>query len=75
MDESNVESFDAHTPALDELVSVLKEGLKLYFSEVDVSLVDCPDFGQKPYKISVAGLHGKPTIADVGGGEFQFMIL
>lgn len=64
--------FDAHTPALDELVPVLKEGLKTFFAEVNVELVDGPDFGQHPYKIAVGGLHGKPAIADVGGGEYSF---
>lgn len=69
MDENKVKSFDAYSPALEELVPVLQEGLKLYFAEVKVELVDCPDFTQKPYKIAVSGLHGKPSIADVGGGK------
>lgn len=59
--------FDAHTPSLEELAPVLQDGLKAHFEEVKVELADCPDFSQKPYKIAVEGLHGKPTIADVGG--------
>lgn len=61
--------FQAHKPALDELVAVLREGLKAHFETVDVDIVDCPDFSQRPYEISVSGLNGKPMIADVGGGE------
>lgn len=66
---NNVKSFDTHTPPLEELVQVLEDGLKKYFHDVSVSLVDCPDFSQKPYRIAVNGLHGKPSIADVGGGK------
>lgn len=68
MEADKVQHFDAHNPPLNELVQVLQDGLKSYFAEVKVELVDCPDFSQKPYKIAVGGLHGKPTIADVGGG-------
>lgn len=60
--------FDVHQPSLEELASVLQDGLKSHFAKVTVELVDCPDFGQHPYKIAVGGLHGKPSIADVGGG-------
>lgn len=69
MEQSKVQSFAAHTPALEELKDALQEGLRSYFKEVNVQLVACPDFTQKPYKIAVSGLHGKSTIADVGGGE------
>lgn len=68
MEENKVKFFEPHTPPLDELVPVLQEGLKSFFEDVNVELVDCPDFNQSPYKIAVSGLHGKPTIADVGGG-------
>ena len=64
--------FEAHNPSLEELVSVLQDGLKKYFENVKVELADCPDFTQKPYKIAVSGLHGNPAIADVGGGELLF---
>lgn len=61
--------FDAHTPSLDELVTVLGDGLKEYFAEVQVSSVDSPDFTNKPYLTAINGLNGKTRIADVGGGE------
>jgi hypothetical protein len=70
MEESKIRYFDTHTPALTELCQVLNDGLKSYFEEVHVELVDCPDFTQKPSKIPVLGLTGKATIADVGGGEY-----
>lgn len=69
MEECKVKFFDAHVPPLDELVQVIQEGLKSYFSDVMVEVTDCPDFTLKPYKIAVSGLDGKPTIADVGGGK------
>lgn len=65
----NTEKFEPHVPSLPELVSVLGEGLKSYFAEVKVELVDCPDFREKPYKLAINGLHGQPIIADVGGGK------
>lgn len=73
MEESKVKYFETHAPALEELASVLQDGLKNYFADVKVELVDCPDFSKKPYKIAVAGLHGKPSIADVGGGKYLDM--
>ena len=69
MEDSKVRSFQSHKAPLEELVEVLQDGLKKYFADVKVELAECPDFTQKPYKIAVSGLFGKPTIADVGGGE------
>lgn len=69
LEESKIQVFDTHVPSLEELVSVLQDGLKSHFSDVNVELVDCPDFSQRPYKIPVGGLHGKPAIVDIGGGE------
>lgn len=69
MDASKIQFFDLNGPKLEELVPVLQQGLKSYFAEVSVELTDCPDFSKKPYRIAVEGLHGKPTIADVGGGK------
>lgn len=69
MDSDKVKSFDVDSPPLDELVKVLQDGLKAHFETVQVELVDCPDFKQKPFKIPISGLHGKPVIADVGGGK------
>lgn len=62
-------SFVPHSPPLEEVVEILHKGLKDYFETVDVSLVDSPKFNEKPYCLSLSGLHGKPTIADVGGGK------
>lgn len=59
--------FNSYTPALEELVDVLGNGLKKYFAEVQVSLLDSPDFTQKPFSSAIKGLNGKPRIADVGG--------
>lgn len=74
MEDNKIQSFDTFCPPLEELASVLQAGLGAYFSEVTVELTECPDFSQHPYKIAVAGLHGKPTIADVGGGELSMPV-
>ena len=65
--------FDSYVPSLEELVPVIQQGLKTQFGEVTVGLIDCPDFTRDPYKISVSGLHGRPTIADVGGGKLSLI--
>lgn len=70
MDDSKVKSFQTHCPQPEELVKVLQEGLKEHFETISVELVDCPDFSKHPYKLAIKGLHGKPTIADVGGGMY-----
>lgn len=72
MEESKIQFFESFKPCLEELVSVLQDGLKSYFGDVQVELVECPDFSKKPYQIAVGGLHGKPCIADVGGGKLMF---
>lgn len=75
MDQSKVSSFIPHKPSLDELQTILQDGLKAYFADVEVSLVDCPNFSERPFELAITGLHGKPTIADVGGGESPFKII
>lgn len=69
MEDSKVQFFDVDAPKLNELVPILQQGLKSYFAEVSVELTDCPNFSQRPYKLAIEGLHGKPTISDVGGGK------
>lgn len=63
----NCTSFKPFVPTFEEATEVLKEGLKKYFHDVEVSIVDTPDFNQKPFCVAVQGLHGKTAIADVGG--------
>ncbi|KTG42451.1 hypothetical protein cypCar_00024613 [Cyprinus carpio] len=46
---------------------VLQSGLNKNFSDVKVSVTDCPDLTQEPFGFPVKGLCGKPRITDVGG--------
>ncbi|KAM6448427.1 ester hydrolase C11orf54 homolog isoform 1-T3 [Liasis olivaceus] len=64
---SRVEKFAFHVPSLEEVVGVLQNGLKENFADVQVSVVDCPDLTQEPFRFPVKGICGKPRIADVGG--------
>ncbi|XP_060627086.2 ester hydrolase C11orf54 homolog [Anolis sagrei] len=64
---AKVEKFALHVPTLEELVGVLQNGLKENFADVQVSVVDCPDLTQEPFKFPVKGICGNPRIADVGG--------
>lgn len=68
----DIKSYESHVPPKDELVASLGQGLKSYFADVTVELVECPDFNKHPFKMPIDGLNGKPTIVDVGGGMYQF---
>ncbi|GFY66203.1 ester hydrolase C11orf54 homolog [Trichonephila inaurata madagascariensis] len=65
-----VEEYNLFVPSLEEVATVLHEGLSGAFSHVDVQVVDCPDLRKKPYMLSSEGLCGNPRIADVGGVEY-----
>ncbi|RWS07873.1 Ester hydrolase-like protein [Dinothrombium tinctorium] len=54
-------------PSLEELSSVLNEGLKKHFTEVDVQVIDCPDLRNAPYHLAGETLCGNAKVADVGG--------
>ncbi|XP_061484812.1 ester hydrolase C11orf54 homolog [Rhineura floridana] len=62
-----VEMFAFHIPSLEELAAVLQNGIKENFADIQVSVVDCPDLTQEPFRFPVKGICGKPRIADVGG--------
>ncbi|XP_029468540.1 ester hydrolase C11orf54 homolog isoform X1 [Rhinatrema bivittatum] len=61
------ESFACHVPDLPELAEVLQIGLKKNYADVQVSVVECPDLTQEPFRFPVKGICGKARIADVGG--------
>eukprot|EP00794_Sanderia_malayensis_P003459 gene3459-3955_t len=62
-----VESKLLHQPKLEELARVIATGLTGNFSDVSVSVVDCPDLTEAPFKLAKSGLGGNPKILDVGG--------
>ncbi|KAI2664328.1 hypothetical protein H4Q32_002505 [Labeo rohita] len=63
----NTEKVQLHVPDLAELCQVLQSGLNKNFSDVKVSVADCPDLTQEPFGFPVKGLCGQPRITDVGG--------
>ncbi|XP_048046005.1 ester hydrolase C11orf54 homolog isoform X3 [Megalobrama amblycephala] len=64
---SKTEKFQLHVPNLEELCQVLESGLNKNFSDVKVSVTDCPDLTNEPFRFPVKGICGKPRITDVGG--------
>ncbi|XP_073696748.1 ester hydrolase C11orf54 homolog [Garra rufa] len=62
-----IEKAQLHVPDLAELCQVLQSGLNKNYSDVKVSVVDCPDLTQDPFGFPVKGLCGQPRITDVGG--------
>ncbi|XP_067263741.1 ester hydrolase C11orf54 homolog isoform X3 [Chanodichthys erythropterus] len=64
---SKTEKFQLHVPNLEELCQVLESGLNKNFSDVKVSVTDCPDLTHEPFRFPVKGICGKPRITDVGG--------
>ncbi|XP_012275100.1 ester hydrolase C11orf54 homolog [Orussus abietinus] len=59
-----------YTPRLEEIVEVLRQALGANFSEVDVSVVECPDLTQEPFTLAGKGLNGNPKILEIGGPAF-----
>ncbi|KAJ8312158.1 hypothetical protein KUTeg_009531, partial [Tegillarca granosa] len=68
--ELSVQKAPMHVPTIDEVVPVLNEGLKKNFTNVSVSVVDCPDLTQKPFMLASEGLCGSPRLADIGGPPY-----
>ncbi|KAK8724016.1 hypothetical protein OTU49_011400 [Cherax quadricarinatus] len=63
----SVEAKPLYVPPLEEVASVLQNGLKKNFAEVHVSVVECPDLSQEPFCLEGKGLCGSPRLSDVGG--------
>ncbi|XP_028662647.2 ester hydrolase C11orf54 homolog isoform X1 [Erpetoichthys calabaricus] len=61
------EKLALHVPSLEELCTVLQNGLQESFASVQVSVVECPDLTQHPFSFPVQGICGHPRITDVGG--------
>jgi len=66
-DGPRVEKFQLHVPTFDEITTVLEESLTTNFTDVKVSVVDCPDLSSQPFHLSAKGLCGNPRVVDIGG--------
>lgn len=69
-DKLKVERIATHVPDLEEVAGVLGKGLTKNFTNVSVSVVDCPDLTQPPFHLAAAGICGNARLADVGGPPF-----
>lgn len=56
-----------HLPALDELCTVLSDGLSKHFKNVSVTVEDCPNLEEEPFHLAAKGICGNPRLADIGG--------
>lgn len=64
-----------HVPSLNEIKTVLEEGLSTNFAEVKVEVVNCPDLTKEPFLLSASGLSGNPTIFEIGGPSYLLPIV
>ncbi|KAK2158026.1 hypothetical protein LSH36_178g00031 [Paralvinella palmiformis] len=65
-----VVKIQLHVPLLEEVAKVLKDGLSKNFSEVSVSVVDCPDLTKDPFMLAEKGLCGSPRLAEIGAVSY-----
>lgn len=68
--ESPLQKIKLHIPTLEEVASVLQDGLAKNFAEVQVTVKECPDLTQKPFMLADKGLCGNTRVTDVGGPPF-----
>ncbi|OQR73540.1 ester hydrolase C11orf54-like [Tropilaelaps mercedesae] len=63
----DVRIHEYHVPPLENVAKVLQEGLQKSFTEVSVTVEDCPDLKKAPFHLAAEGLSGLPRICDIGG--------
>ncbi|XP_033219087.1 ester hydrolase C11orf54 homolog [Belonocnema kinseyi] len=67
-----IESRKLHVPPLLELKSIFEKALSKNFADVTVEIVECPDLTEAPFALAASGLGGNPTLAEIGGEEYQW---
>ena len=55
---------------LEQVASVLEQGLKKYFEFSNVSVSECPDLQETPFNLAASGIGGSTLVADIGGPPF-----
>ncbi|CAG9771103.1 unnamed protein product [Ceutorhynchus assimilis] len=65
-----VEKKALFVPPLEEVAQVFKSHLLNNFAEVNVEVVDSPDFTQKPFYLAGKGLTGNPKLLEIGGTQY-----
>lgn len=69
-EQVKVDKIPTHVPSVEDVTQVLKEGLAKNFTNLDVSVVDCPNLTQPPFYLSSEGICGNARLADIGGPPF-----
>lgn len=54
-------------PPLGELAEAIQKSLQSNFTAASVTVEQCPDLRQEPFKLAAPGISGNPCIADIGG--------
>lgn len=67
---TTVQKVNLEPVGLEEVANVLGDGLKNYFKESSVGIVDCPNLTREPFNLAAPGLGGDCRIADVGGPPY-----
>ncbi|KAI5713254.1 hypothetical protein M8J76_003774 [Diaphorina citri] len=70
LDQLSIEHRDLFVPPVDDVISVLNQGLGKYFKEVSVSFTECPNLTLHPFNLTSAGLSGSPSVVEYGGASF-----
>lgn len=55
------------SPPLEDLAIVIQKSLESNFASATVSVEQCPDLRQPPFKLAAPGISGNPCVADIGG--------
>ncbi|MFH4974409.1 hypothetical protein AB6A40_001118 [Gnathostoma spinigerum] len=64
--------LNTHFPQLEELATVISEGLRTNFGDVHVSIVDCPDLQKSPFNMTGSFFGSDLRIGEVGGTSNLF---
>ncbi|KAI8931490.1 hypothetical protein NX059_011156 [Plenodomus lindquistii] len=70
----HVQKYPLSPPSLEELAKVLKEPLSANYQDATVSVVQCPDLREAPFRLATKGLSGEEKISDVGGQPNLFPV-
>ena len=62
-----VESHAFDKLSLQEVASVLENGLRDNFEEASVTVVECEDLTKSPWNLAAPGISGSPRMLDIGG--------
>ena len=65
-----VESHMFDKLSLEQVATVLEDGLKSIFEEASVTVVECEDLTKSPWNLAAPGISGSPRLLDIGGVSY-----